>query len=459
MRRLDFDYSGILWLLKLKATLARHILIEQGSNDTSIVPETEAGRLTPRARGIINLMVDSAGIPDELLKSGSVVSTLEICAATLLSTKVNKGMNESLESSKTELPVRFALAIELVNRKRFLDAYGCLRIVVETFGPTTLLYQRDYLYFPVVIELVKCCNILGKEDEGEVLALEALTHATEAAIGTQACSMQITLADSLIGQKKYQDAETLLEAVLDSSSASAYLRLLATLRLNKAKRRLGSLTRTDCFPEGHLSAALWSPEEMSVDVRNECLDELASTRCCIEQKKTNVQADSRTISETQRYEELKRLVREREGREHAERQRRESAEREAREANVMAELVASLLANPDAADDWRGRALRDQMFSFCASTGSMDQRRTVLRADLDHGRQSTDPNARLRVMVVSQFFHQNFRVYHEKLERFIDSLSLGHEFGESVSPSTNNLHQLTSNRRGEKCVASQYRRY
>lgn len=41
---------------------------------------------------------------------------------------------------------------------------------------------------------------------------------------------------------------------------------------------------------------------------------------------------SRTISEIQRYEELKRIVREREGREHAERQRRESAERDAREA-------------------------------------------------------------------------------------------------------------------------------
>lgn len=53
--------------------------------------------------------------------------------------------------------------------------------------------------------------------------------------------MQIALADSYVGRSKYSEAGRLLEEVLDSEYLSNNLTTVASLRLNKVKRRLGIL--------------------------------------------------------------------------------------------------------------------------------------------------------------------------------------------------------------------------
>ena len=223
---------------------------------------------------------------------GRSTSSLERCANRLLSLNSTTIADKSVEYSEADSPVRFALAIELIERKRFAEAYGYLITVAKTSGSPDCLCQRDY--FQAIIELVKCCNILGKEDEGVAFASRTLKGFREAASRVQVCSMQITLADSLIGQKKYERAEKLLRDVLSNHCPSAYLREVASLRLNKVERRLGVLT-TVAFSSGEaLGNAVISRQDKVNDVRNECLDELLACHCFIKQR----QDEGETASDT-----------------------------------------------------------------------------------------------------------------------------------------------------------------
>lgn len=144
-----------------------------------------------------------------------------------------------------DLQVSFALAVELVRRKRFKEALGLLHSIVDQLDTLSCCHQCRYL--TAVIELVKCCNLLNRELEGKAIALKALACSLETWDPADLCKLRIVLADSLIGQRRYGKAEEILVGLPQDEHLSAYIHTVANLRLNTIRRRRGTLTTLSSF--------------------------------------------------------------------------------------------------------------------------------------------------------------------------------------------------------------------
>ena len=294
------DFHPALKLLKLKTRLTSQAAgTRNPENIPSLVVEIKNSLRKPRLSGIFWLMIDSSTLSNptdqsritsvtttfrRLFPNNSNLSTLEICGNNLLSAKNSIEPEATPDCGNADVPVRLAMALELMNRKRFEEAYIYLGIVTNLAAPEIMPGNDDLLHLLAMTEFVKCCNILNKEHEGEKSARKALAHATEAHHQVQVCSLRITLADALIGQKEYARAKTTLEGILDGECPSDHLKTIASLRLSKIDRRLGVLSTPCLSPSGHLGQIFLSPHHVPVDLMNECIDELASTCSSIRQQ-------------------------------------------------------------------------------------------------------------------------------------------------------------------------------
>ena len=188
----------------------------------------------------------------------------------------NQSSSPSITLGKADIQVRFSMAMAMIERNHFTQAYAMLNACAADLRIPDSDYQNEY--FPVMTELVKCCNILKQEEQGKATALEALQHRrTYTAALNQIYHMQIALTDSLIGQSKYLEAEKILQQILASECLSNYLTTVASLRLNKARRRLGVLDFPAFDRNGALQKVLTYGDDYNGHIRDECLEELSCT--------------------------------------------------------------------------------------------------------------------------------------------------------------------------------------
>lgn len=212
-----------------------------------------------------------------------------------------EAMKQSLKRSylleNADIQVRCTLAMAMVERSRITEACALLTACAKDFRST----ESDYVdgYFPVMTELVKCHNILNQEEDGEVTALEALRHLySDTATRIEICNIQIALADSLIGQSKYSEAEKLLEEVLASHMLSKYITAVASLRLSKVKRRLGILDVSAFTHNGAPLKALICASDSNSHIRDAFLEELSSTVSFTRQNATENLPEVKAVLET-----------------------------------------------------------------------------------------------------------------------------------------------------------------
>ncbi|KAL8938802.1 MAG: hypothetical protein Q9216_003702 [Gyalolechia sp. 2 TL-2023] len=206
------------------------------------------------------------------------LSTLENCADVLASSSDLKISIRKLKTSRFDIQVSFTIGSELARRKRFEEAYFMLHSTVKRLKNRPVYLAGEYA--PAVVELIKCCNLLGKKVEGEAIALKALDIDDEPWDVTDSCNLKIVLADSLISQKKYRQAKEILLAIIRSGDISVYMRHVASLRLNKTERRSGTLTTIENLSElTDIENNILDPSTAAV-IKDECFDELAATLSC-----------------------------------------------------------------------------------------------------------------------------------------------------------------------------------
>lgn len=146
-------------------------------------------------------------------------------------------------------------------------------------------------------ELVKCCNILHREEQGATIALEALQHrCSDTATRDEIGSIQIALADSLIGQSKYSEADRILQKTYSQRlSLSTHLKTAASLRLNKVIRRLGVFDVSAFADNSALGKALSYASDSKTHMTDECLEELSCTIGFTQQRTTENAAVAETF--------------------------------------------------------------------------------------------------------------------------------------------------------------------
>ncbi|EWZ52500.1 acyl transferase/acyl hydrolase/lysophospholipase [Fusarium oxysporum Fo47] len=92
----------------------------------------------------------------------------------------------------------------------------------------------------VIAELANCYNILRREALAEI----TLTPTLEVRLASNLSNrrdgiyLRLALADSFIGQARYQDAVPVLESVIDKPNISATFRMMSALRLARSRRRM-----------------------------------------------------------------------------------------------------------------------------------------------------------------------------------------------------------------------------
>lgn len=280
-------------LLQCKELLARDNLDRTGSRPKSSWRLDRRWLATPRLRGIICIMINSHMafhregafikafreiVPHILRNKSYSLSTFEKCADVLNSPHDSQEQITKLGVSEFDVQIWFAIASELMGRARFSEANMLWHSIVEQLD-----FRHDHSaceYLPAVIELIKCCNYLSREAEGEAIASKVLALSADSWNEENLCNLNIVLVDSLIGSKKYGRAEEVLLTALQSGRMPSYIRNIANLRLNKMKRQLGTLTTLESFTSlTEIETDVLDPSTTNA-IRYEYLEELSATLSC-----------------------------------------------------------------------------------------------------------------------------------------------------------------------------------
>lgn len=166
-----------------------------------------------------------------------------------------------------------------VQRKSYQVALAMLKQVI---GDIEKSYGSQSLEYVLVSStLMNCCNATGKEELGEKVGrktMENLSRSLEVKEANVIMPLQeayftLAMADSLLGNYKYDEAETLLVHVLDSPSSPVGMRTSAVLRLTKMSRRQRKESAT--FDEWRrLRSALDNFSDLSDSLKYECVEEV-----------------------------------------------------------------------------------------------------------------------------------------------------------------------------------------
>ena len=206
----------------------------------------------------------------------------------------NQSSRLSYILGKADTHIKFTMAMAMIERDHFSQAYSLLLVCAEDLRFADTVYVDEFS--PVMTELVKCCNVLNKEEQGEETALGVLQHpCSDTATPNQIHCIQIALVDSLVGRSKYSDANKLLENILTSVSLSPYLTTVASLRLNKVRRRLDVVNISAFSHKGALREALRYVDNSSDHIRDEVLEELSCTMSYTQQRKSENTAAAKAI--------------------------------------------------------------------------------------------------------------------------------------------------------------------
>ena len=170
-----------------------------------------------------------------------IPSTMEILAQAHLQgvSAAMRALGSSLES--VSLETRILLGFCAMQQQSFATALDILETniieIIKKYGK----YSMEYLI--AGIELVKCHNFLTQENKGEALARQIWSDFFSSLDNQITIKspyqiyLIITMADSLIGQTKYDEAEKFLLRTLEHSMASSTTIVSTSLRLLKMRRR------------------------------------------------------------------------------------------------------------------------------------------------------------------------------------------------------------------------------
>ncbi|KAI9869771.1 MAG: hypothetical protein M1830_005104, partial [Pleopsidium flavum] len=204
-------------------------------------------------------------------------STMGTIAESLLSTDTDFKNVFASGIEDGDLHIRVALAFAMAERNWFPSAKMLLEACVDKVGVE--YSSESFEYALVSAELVNCCNVLRQDSEGELWGSQALQHRLALDLGYRADSiyLKIALADSLIGQSKYEKAEALLNDILEGTCPSVYLTITTALRLNKVRRRLGDKKALTLDKSSALWKAVDQIDSTQQVLKVECAEEVAST--------------------------------------------------------------------------------------------------------------------------------------------------------------------------------------
>ena len=173
----------------------------------------------------------------------------------------------------TNASVKSALAFALAERQHYRQAQfvlsTCLSDTHDTWptdSPTRHL---------LLTEFVNCNNMLGDQAQAESAARQALQRSHIDNRFDIAC-LKIALADSYIGQCKYEMAIEVLTEIAEYKSLSNDVLLRIALRLTKAKRRLAreaEIPIVNIVNTNLIERFIDAQENIPESLRMECLEE------------------------------------------------------------------------------------------------------------------------------------------------------------------------------------------
>lgn len=285
-RRLGRDSRHGIEILQWRESLARETVDQ--SNSRKLKSAARRWLATPRLRAMITAIMKSYSCSNgkQSIESHETVlhalqntsysfSTFERCADMLNASSETDNVLTKLRARDCDVYVCFAMATELTTPQRFAEARVLLHSVVGQLDDPP--GRRQCLFLPAVIELVKCCNLLNTESEGEAIASRILAYDEESWDPADLSNLRIVLADSLIGQKKYTNAEEVIIDLAHNLRVSSYIRTIAKLRLNKIRRRKGTLKSLAYFENpGELSTNTLNTN-FAAAIREEYCNELSAT--------------------------------------------------------------------------------------------------------------------------------------------------------------------------------------
>jgi hypothetical protein len=185
------------------------------------------------------------------------------------------------------LETRVLVAFCEVKKKEFSNTAEILEKLVTEIEETYGLKSLELLLVGTV--LVNCYNATEREESGEKLACYIWSNVfgaftLDASIKTaEQIYLMIAMADSFLGQTKYDEARRLLKKVLDHPTADTNLVMSATLRLLKMSRR--TRTQSALFEDWNkLNDAVKSFDEISDIFKYELIEEVVCFLSLLEPK-------------------------------------------------------------------------------------------------------------------------------------------------------------------------------
>jgi tetratricopeptide (TPR) repeat protein len=106
--------------------------------------------------------------------------------------------------------------------------------VISQYGPCSLQVGI------ATAELANCYNVLRREALAELTLTKSLEMRLDSSLSNRrdGIYLRLALADSFIGQAKYQDAVPILQRIIDDPDVSATFRMMSALRLTRSRRRM-----------------------------------------------------------------------------------------------------------------------------------------------------------------------------------------------------------------------------
>lgn len=250
---------------------------------------------TPRLRGLFGFLILSFSRSTQRLpnrfgfdeavrhwqnKSKEPQSTMERLAYIHLTFRNSTADGEDHSLDTMDVHTTCATASALIEIGDYTQSYQYLKMCLTVLKDGKSANSSEH--FNMVNELVKCCNTLGKSSEAEALALQALKdHSLSFRPTGAVCCMRTALADSCIGQGRYDEARHILQRIL-AQSPSVYLRRAVTLRLIKLERRLKAFDMSSLISNAASLAVTVFDNGVEGDMRHEYIDELSSTLYCMQ---------------------------------------------------------------------------------------------------------------------------------------------------------------------------------
>jgi len=185
------------------------------------------------------------------------------------------------------LETRVLIAFSEAKKKSFANTADILDQSLNEIDAQYGVKSLEYLL--VVVVLLNTWNVIGKEVDGVRLGLVVWPylfgpfHIHAIAKFTEQTYLMVAMADSFLGQGKYEEAKTILNRVLESPLTSNDLAMGVTLRLLKMNRRLGDRSS---IPDDwtKLKRAVKHFHSLSNSFKYECVEETVCISSKLEPK-------------------------------------------------------------------------------------------------------------------------------------------------------------------------------